>query len=134
MLLLILLLPFLKLACLGHSLIVSFSCTRKPDFYYVISPLYQKLLFTQFIHSFRPFLQRLFKATTRPTQRRSRHITDIVPEFHAEAPQAIVSNEIAQGSYMYIYVPARAGVEPKILRTKGVDSTNAPHTLPNYVE
>ena len=34
------------------------------------------------------------------TQRRSRHSTDTVPEFHAEAPQAIVSQGLAQGSYV----------------------------------
>ena len=42
-----------------------------------------------FIHSFRLFLQHLFKSTT--TQRRSRHCTDTVSEFHAEAPQATAS-------------------------------------------
>src|SRR6218665_120444 len=42
------------------------------------------------------------------TQRRSRHSTDTVPEFHAEAPQATVSEGLAQGPY----VAARAGVEP----------------------
>ena len=57
---------------------------------------------------------------------RSRHSTDTVPEFHAEAPQATVSEGLAQGPY----VAARAGVEPMTLRTKGVDSTNAPHTPP----
>jgi len=41
------------------------------------------------IHSFRPFLYRLFKSTS--TQKRSRHSADTVPEFHAEAPQATVS-------------------------------------------
>jgi len=44
-----------------------------------------------------------------------------VPEFHPEAPQATVSEGLAQGPY----VAARAGVEPMTLRTKGVDSTNA---------
>ena len=42
-----------------------------------------------------------------------------VPEFHAE-----VSEGLAQGPY----VAARAGVEPMTLRTKDVDSTNAPPT------
>ena len=37
-------------------------------------------------YSFRLFLQRLFKSST--TQRHSRHSTDTLPEFHAEAPQA----------------------------------------------
>ena len=47
-----------------------------------------------------------------------------MPEFHAEAPQAIVSEGLAQGPY----VAARVEVEPMTLRKKGVDSTNAPHT------
>ena len=55
---------------------------------------------------------------------RSRHTTNTVPEFHGEAPQATVSEGLAQGPY----VAARAGVEPMTLRTKGVDCTNAPHT------
>ena len=78
------------------------------------------------VHSFiqtRLYLQRLFKSTTWPTHRRSRHSTDTVPEFHAEAPQATVSEGLAQGSY----VAARAGVEPMTLRTKDIDSNNAPH-------
>src|SRR6218665_3505779 len=73
-----------------------------------------------FIHSFKLFPRRLFKSTT--TQRRSRHSTDTVPEFHAEAPQATVSEGLAQGPC----VSARAGDEPMTLRTKGVDSTNTP--------
>ena len=47
-----------------------------------------------------------------------------MPEFHAEAPQATVSEGFAQGPY----VAARVGVEPITLRTKSVDSTNAPLT------
>ena len=43
-----------------------------------------------------------------------------MPEFHVEAPQATVSEGLAQGPY----VAARAGVEPMTLRTKGVDSTS----------
>src|SRR6218665_622198 len=74
-----------------------------------------------FIHS---FIQNIsiapLKSTT--TQRRSRHSMDTVPEFHAEAPQATVSEELVQGPYMV----ARAGVEPMAIRTKGVNSTNAP--------
>jgi len=46
---------------------------------------------------------------------------DTVPKFHAVAPQATVSEGLAQGPY----VAARAGVEPMTLQTKGVDSTNA---------
>ena len=47
---------------------------------------------------------------------------DTVPEFHTEAPQATVSERLAQSPY----VAARAGFEPMTLRTKGVDSTKAP--------
>jgi|SRR6218665_338317 len=47
---------------------------------------------------------------------------DTVREFHAEVPQATVSEGLAQGPY----VAARAGFEPTTLRTKGVDSTKAP--------
>src|SRR6218665_1852787 len=56
------------------------------------------------------------------TRRRSRHSTDTVPEFHAEAPQATVSEGLAQGPY----VAARLGVQPMTIQTKGVDSTSAP--------
>ena len=52
---------------------------------------------------------------------------DTVPEFHAEAPEATVSEGFAQGAY----VAARTGVEPMALRTKGVDSSNVPHTPHN---
>ena len=60
------------------------------------------------IPSFRLFLYPLFKSTT--TQKRSRHSTNTVPEFYAEAPQATASERLAQGPYMY--VATRAGVEP----------------------
>jgi len=46
---------------------------------------------------------------------------DTVPEFHTEAPQATVSEELVQGPY----VAARAGFEPTTLRLKGIDPTNA---------
>ena len=46
-----------------------------------------------------------------------------MPQFHAKAPQATVSEGLAQGPYM----AARAEVEPMTLRTKGVDSTNVPY-------
>ena len=42
-------------------------------------------------------------------------------EFHAEAPQAIVSEALAQGPY----VAAKAGFEPTTLLSRGIDSTNA---------
>jgi len=50
-------------------------------------------------------------------------------EFHAEPPHAIVSEGLAQGPYM----AARAGLEPTILWTIGVDSINGgprPTNLP----
>ena len=52
---------------------------------------------------------------------------DTVPEFHAESPQAIASEGLAQGPY----VAARAGYEPANLRRKGGESTNAPPRLIN---
>src|SRR6218665_2052543 len=55
------------------------------------------------------------------TQRHSRHSTDTVSEFHAEAPQATAREGLAQDPY----VVARVGVEPTTLRSKGIDSTNA---------
>jgi len=55
-------------------------------------------------------------------KRRSRHSMDTVSEFHAEAPQATVSEGLTQGPY----VVARVGVEPMTLRTKDIDSTNVP--------
>src|SRR6218665_2448982 len=61
--------------------------------------------------SFRLFLWHLFKSSA--TQRHSRHSTDTVLELHAEAPQATVSEGLAQGPYL----PARAGVKPMTLQT-----------------
>ena len=60
-----------------------------------------------------------------PLERCSQHSTDTVPEFHAEALQATVSEGLAHNA-QGPYVAARTGVEPMTLRTKGVDSTNAP--------
>src|SRR6218665_1019480 len=60
------------------------------------------------------------KSTT--TQKRSRHSTDTVPEFHAEVPLATASSGLAQDPY----VAVRAGFEPTTLRSNGIDSTNAP--------
>ena len=56
------------------------------------------------------------------TQRRSRHNTDTVSEFHAEASQATASEGLTQGPY----VAARAGYEPTTLRSIAIDSTNEP--------
>ena len=49
---------------------------------------------------------------------------DTVSGFHAKAPQATASEGLAQGPYV-----ARAGFEPKTLRTKGDESTNEPPNL-----
>ena len=65
-----------------------------------------------FIHS---FIQDNFT-----TQRRSRHSTDTVPEFHTEAPQSTASEGLAQGPY----VAARAGFKAATLRMKGDEFTN----------
>ena len=59
-----------------------------------------------FIHSFRLFLERLFKSIT--TQRWSRCSMDTVSEFHAKAPQVTASEGLSQGPY----VATRAGFEP----------------------
>src|SRR6218665_1232974 len=84
-----------------------------------------------FIHS--SHFNSALKSTTRPTQRRSRHSTDNVPEFNAEATQATVGERHAQCPY----VAAREGVEPMTLRTKSVDSTNVtptPHKSPSWIK
>ena len=73
-----------------------------------------------FTHLFKLFILRLFKSAT--TQRRYRHSTNTVLEFHVEAPQATASEGLAQGPYMAF----RAGFESATLRTKGVESTNEP--------
>jgi len=73
-----------------------------------------------FIHSFRIFLWHLFKSIT--TQRRSRHSTDTVPEFHTEVLQATVSEGLAQGPY----VAAGVEFESVTLRTQGTKHTTEP--------
>jgi|SRR6218665_2280213 len=57
-------------------------------FTFICDSMYQKELHS-FIHSLRPFLWCLFKSTS--SQKRSRHSTDTVPEFHAKVPQATTS-------------------------------------------
>src|SRR6218665_1194780 len=47
---------------------------------------------------------------------------DTVSECHAEAPQATVSEGLAQGPY----VAARVGVEPTTIRLRVIDLTSAP--------
>src|SRR6218665_1290759 len=83
------------------------------------------ILFTDsmVIYLFRLFLYRLFKSTT--TQSLSRHSKNTVSEFHAEAPQSIASEGLAQGPY----VATRVGFEPMTLGTKGVKFTNEPPRL-----
>ena len=49
-----------------------------------------------------------------------------MPELLTEASQTTVGEGLAQGPY----VAARAGVELVTFRTKGLDSTNAPHMPP----
>ena len=77
-------------------------------------------LINKLIKLFRLFLCHPFKSST--TQRRTRHSTHTVSEFHAEAPQATASEGLAQDLYM----ATRAGIEPTTIRTIGVDSTNEP--------
>src|SRR6218665_3613031 len=58
-----------------------------------------------------------------PIQKRPRpQQLTLCRSLHAEALQAAASEGLAQGPY----VEARAGFEPMILRSKGIDSTNAP--------
>src|SRR6218665_919816 len=79
-----------------------------------------------FIHS---FIQAISIVPFQVHLRRPRHNTDTAPEFHAEVPQATMSEGLAQGPYLV----ARVGVETMNLRTKGVDSTNVPPTPHNYL-
>ena len=44
---------------------------------------------------------------------------------------ATFDRQLSEGLAQSPYVAARAGVEPMTLRTKGIDSTNAPHMLHN---
>jgi len=86
-----------------------------------------------FIHSFIQATSIAHLQVHYTTQRRSRHSTDTVSEFHAEAPQATASEGLDQGPY----VAARAGFKPETLRTKGAESTNGPprhYTVPGYDE
>src|SRR6218665_212619 len=68
------------------------------------------------IHSFWPFLYRLFKSTT--TQRHSQLQHGYCIGVSRRSAQAAVSEGLAQGPYV--------GFEPTTLRLKGIDSTNAP--------
>ena len=99
-------------------LLVQFTIVNQVVYRNRITILYSFIIYlsntilVSYFHSFRLFLQHLFKSTN--TQGRSRHSTDTVPEFHAEAPQAIASERLAQCPYM----AARAGVEPTTLRLR----------------
>jgi len=72
-------------------------------------------LFNSFIHS--GYFYSAFNSTT---TRRSRHSTNTVSEFHAEAPQETANKGFAQGPYL----EARAEFESTTLRTKGDESNN----------
>src|SRR6218665_2097719 len=74
----------------------------------------------RFIHSFWPFLYRLFKSTT--TQRHSRLQHGFCIGVSRRSAWAIVGKELAQGPY----VADTAGVEPITLRLRVIDLTNAP--------
>ena|SRR6218665_1455365 len=73
------------------------------------------------LHRFHSFIQVISIAPLQ-VHYYSRHSRGTVPEFLAEAPQATASEGLAQCPY----VAARTGFEPATLRTKGVESTNAP--------
>src|SRR6218665_1581169 len=74
--------------------------------------LYYNYLFIHYI-SIMP-LQVHYNSEALPTT-----VIDTVSEFHAEAPQATVSEGLAQGPY----VAARAGFEPTTLRSAAIDFT-----------
>ena len=56
-------------------------------------------------------------------------IVSVLSEFYAEAPQATVSEGLAQGPYMV----ARVEFKPATLQTKGVESTNEPPRPQLYI-
>jgi len=76
------------------------------------------LYFHSFVHSGYFYSASSSQAST--TQRCSRHSTDIVSKFHAEAQQATESEGLAKDPY----VAARAGFQPMTLRTIGNESNN----------
>src|SRR6218665_3615675 len=82
-----------------------------------------------FIHSFKLFLWRLFKSTATTTQRRSRPSMNTASDFHADAPKATASEELAQ----VLYVAARADSNQ---RPFGHKATNLPmsHPAPQSVD
>jgi len=74
----------------------------------------------ELVHSF--FHSGYFFSASSNPKRRSRHNSDTVSEFHAEAPQTTASEDLAQGPS----VAARVWFEPATLRTKGDESSNEP--------
>src|SRR6218665_441424 len=72
---------------------------------------YFSIAFSKLIHdSFIQSISMIYPfSSPQTTQRRSRHSTDTVSEFHAEAPQAIASEGLAKGPYVAV-------IEPPILR------------------
>ena len=54
---------------------------------------------------------------------------DTVSEFHTKVQQASASEVLAQD----LYVVVRAGFEPAILQSKGIDSTNVPTFPLSYI-
>ena len=78
------------------------------------------LFIHSFIHSgyFYSASQFLYYSEALPTQ----HAYCVGVSHRSATPQATASEGLAQG----LYVAARAGFEPATLRTKGVESTNAP--------
>src|SRR6218665_716453 len=63
----------------------------------------------------------LLTAGAFPQRSRPQQLT-LCRSLNSEALQATVSKRLAQGPY----VAARAGFEPTTVRSKGIDSTNAP--------
>src|SRR6218665_2681305 len=74
------------------------------------------------IHSFRIFLQRLFKSTTTQRPPGLQQLT-LCRSLHAGALQATVSEGLAQGPWRGGY---RAGFELTTFRSNDIDSTNVP--------
>src|SRR6218665_593025 len=69
------------------------------------------------------FIRSIALLTASAFQKRSRpQELPLCRSYHAEALQATMSEGLAQGTY----VAAIAGFEPTALRSKGIDSTNAP--------
>src|SRR6218665_1387169 len=83
------------------------------------------LILVHNIHSFRPFLCRPFRSPA--AQRRSRLQHGYCIGVPRRTAQATLSEGLAQGAY--VYMAARAGVEPTTLRLKIIDSTKAPPCL-----